>query len=543
MRKKRLVKRVSKGFVSVLLMLSVMLSLVAPFNITAFAAEEPATGDDIYALVYDIRANDMSSNWSGYELVIQRGNTPDPDVAVTDASSGVKRRVWKKTYSYSEFGVPTHELADNQAMTNAPWSTDTPKSLWNNNYNSSANKLAQLFTKITIKDEIKPESIAGWFCNCEYAEINGLEKIDTSICTDMRYAFYNLKTVKKLDLHTFDTSNVEKIDYFIYSTDELEEVDVSGFDLSKVKTLTTFIKGGYYNDKTNKYVLSHLNKVNFSGMDISKIEEIKYFLTYTEDLEEITFDLNPRNASGFLYAFMNNRGLKKFTFGSEGHLVQPGIDYHVASDGNRLVRLNNMFDGCIALEEVDFEYLDLPDYKNTASTEYTATDYIVPGQTDVLGHSRHYEYASMFKGCKSLTDLKHIENLFIEAGNSGSWTHRYMFDGCESLETLDLSKIHAYFGGPGIFRNCKSLKTLNLINLGTAFHMNNWFYSHNLKFQSSVNPGEEETNIFEGCTELSEVYLSPYYPPEANTILYKENAIVGCGNSCPPVDREWVKVE
>ena len=251
MRKKRLVKRVSKGFVSVLLMLSVMLSLVAPFNITAFAAEEPATGDDIYALVYDIRANDRSSDWSGYELVIQRGNTPDPDVTVTDASAGVKRRVWKKTYSYSEFGAPTHG-------TNAPWSTDTPKSLWNNNYTNSTNRLAQLFTKITIKDEIKPESIAGWFYNCEYAEINGLEKIDTSICTDMRYAFYNLRKVKKLDLHTFDTSNVKYIDNFIYSTEELEEVDVSGFDLSKVKTLTTFIKGGYYSD-TNGYVLSKLN--------------------------------------------------------------------------------------------------------------------------------------------------------------------------------------------------------------------------------------------------------------------------------------------
>ena len=542
MRKKRLVKRVSKGFVSVLLVLSVMLSLVAPFNLTAFAAEEPATGDDIYALVYDIRANDRSSDWAGYELVIQRGNTPDPDVTVTDASAGVKRRVWKKTYSYSEFGVPTHELADNQAMTNAPWSTDTPKSLWNNNYDSSANKLAQLFAKITIKDEIKPESIAGWFYNCGYAEINGLEKIDTSICTDMRYAFYNLRQkVKKLDLHTFDTSNVQKIDNFIYSYGELEEVDVSGFDLSKVKSLTTFIKGGYYTEKDG-YVLSKLNKVNFSGMDISKIEEIKYFLTYTKDLEEITFDLNPRNAKGFLYAFQHNRGLKKFTFGSEGHLVQPGVDRLVTSDGERLVKLNNMFEGCTALEEVDFEYLDLPDYKNTASTEYDANDYIVPKQTDVFSYSRTYEYAMMFKDCKSLTDLKHIENLFIEAGNCGNWTHRYMFDGCESLETLDLSKIHAYIGGPGIFRNCKSLKTLNLINLGTAFQMNNWFYSHNLRFQSNVNPGEEETNIFEGCTELSEVYLSPYYPPAANTILYKDST-VGCGNSCPPVDRDWVKVE
>lgn len=537
-----------KGLLSLLLALLMMTSLGVPLSVSA--EEEPATGDQIYALLYDIRSTSTANNWGGYELVIQRGNTPDADVAITDATQGTKRRVHVCTYPYNQFGASSLTMSNALVQARTPWYSQTPKTaktptgadLPGKECGNNSERLSRLITKITIKDKIKPESIAGWFCYCDYAtEINNLDKIDTSICKDMRYAFYSVGSVKKLDLHTFDTSNVQYIDYFIYSSNALEEVDVSGFDLRNVQTLNTFIKGGYYSD-TNGYGISKLNKVNFSGMDISKIREIKYFLTYTKDLEEITFDLNPRNAKDFLYAFLNNRGLKKFTFGSEGHLVQPGVDYHVTSSGERLVRFNNMFEGCIALEEVDFEYLDLPDYKNTASTEYTATDYIVPDQTDLLSNSRYYEYASMFKDCKSLTDLKHIENLFIEAGNCSSWTHRYMFDGCESLETLDLSKIHAYIGGPHIFRNCKSLKTLNLINLGTAFHMNSWFYSHNLRFQSNVNTGEEETNIFEGCTELSEVYLSPYYPPAANTILYKDST-VGCGNSCPPVDREWVKVE
>lgn len=541
MRKLKSLKKLSKGFVSLLLAFLVMTNLGVPVDFKAFAAEEePATGNDIYALVYDVRGRESDSNWLGYELVIQRGNTPDADVTVTDAASGLKRRVWKKTYSYSEFGASTVNMTNDQAKANAPWSTATPKNLWNNTKDKNGTSIAQLFSKITIKDKIKPESISGWFYNCEYAsEITGLEKIDTSICTDMRYAFYNVSKVKKLDLHTFDTSKVEKIDNFIYSYDALEEIDVSGFDLSKVSALSYFIKGGYYDNSKAKYQICNLNKLNISGMDISKIRDIKYFLIYTKDLEEITFDLNPRNAIDFCYNFEYNLGLKKFTFGSEGHPFQPGIDVPaVMSNGQdtRRMRLNGLFLNCTALEEVDFHYLELPDY-------LTDADKLVPEKpdADAISYSRYYEYESMFKGCKKLTDLDYIENLFIQNGGYNSWTHRYMFDGCESIETLDLSKIHGYIGGAGIFRNCSSLKTLNLINLGTAFNRNNWFLGRNMKFQAA--DGSIETNIYEGCTELSEVYLSPYYPPAANTQFFAGATPVGCGNSCPPVDREWVKVE
>ena len=201
-----------------------MTNLGVPINFKVFAAEEEAaTGSDIYALVYDIRPRENDSNWNNYELVIQRGSTPDPDVTVTDAASGLKRRVFKQAFPYSQFGASSLSMSNDEVKARIPWYSNTPNSLWGNTYNNSGTKLAQLFKKITIKDKVKPESIAGWFFNCEYAtEINNLENIDTSICTDMRYAFYNVSKVKKLDLHNFDTSNVEKIDNFIYSYAEFQ---------------------------------------------------------------------------------------------------------------------------------------------------------------------------------------------------------------------------------------------------------------------------------------------------------------------------------
>lgn len=540
MRRVRFTKRITKGFVSLLLVLSVLFSLAVPFELTAFAEVAAATGNDIYALVYDIRSSSTSSNWLGYELVIQRGNTPDPDVTVTNNATGTQRRVLYKTYTYNQFGASSLSMTVDDAKTRAPWYNETP----NNNYGYNTTPLARLFSKITIKDKVAPESIAGWFFYCDYAtEIINIENLDTSLCTDMCYAFYNMNKIKKLDLHTFDTSKVERIDYFIYSAGDLEEVNVSGFDLSSVNTLKCFIKGGYYKRETDEYVMSKLNKVDFSGMNIEKISDIQYFLYYTNDLEEIKFDLNPRSTVNFMYAFQYNRGLKKCSLGTEGHPFQPGIDVpaeYVKDSGGTLIkdtrrlRFNGMFEGCVSLEEVDLQYTDLPDYLKDNT-------YLVKDQSpsDAISYSRYYEYANMFMNCRSLTKINCIENLFVESGSCSGWTHRYMFDGCESIETLDLSKIHGFIGGPGIFRNCKSLKTLNLSNLGTGYNINNWYLSNYLKFQADDNG---ETNIYEGCTELSEVYLSPYYPPAANTIFYSGANVSGCGISLPPVDREWVKV-
>ena len=70
------IKKSRKRFVSVLLVLSVMLSLFVPFDLTLTAyaedsGEEAATGNQIYALLYDVRARETDSNWRGYELVFQ----------------------------------------------------------------------------------------------------------------------------------------------------------------------------------------------------------------------------------------------------------------------------------------------------------------------------------------------------------------------------------------------------------------------------------------------------------------------------------------
>lgn len=75
-----------KGFISLLLVLSVMVSLAVPIDITVFADEEPARGSDIHAILYYINPNKVTNGardiTKNLELVFQRGGTEDPNKVV-----------------------------------------------------------------------------------------------------------------------------------------------------------------------------------------------------------------------------------------------------------------------------------------------------------------------------------------------------------------------------------------------------------------------------------------------------------------------------
>lgn len=73
-------KKLTRGLISLLLVLSVTVGMLVPFSITAFADEEPARGSEIHAFVYTaLNANGTVITYSGhdkYELIFQKGDTP-----------------------------------------------------------------------------------------------------------------------------------------------------------------------------------------------------------------------------------------------------------------------------------------------------------------------------------------------------------------------------------------------------------------------------------------------------------------------------------
>lgn len=232
-----------------------MLSLAVPFQLTVTAAEqEPATGNDIYALAYKINPKNASA-WANIEIVFQKGDTPDPSKELL------------KTFS---------NFADGQYGSNPPWTTLKPT--------GSGNSFGSNAKRFVIKDKIQPTSISGWFRDTwALEEIQGLENLDTSECTNMSNTFTGMSKMTSLDLSCLDTSKVADFTNCINAS-ALQSVNVSGFKFDSCQTLSTFIRG------------NSLTSINLSNIDVSKPRMIKYFITSCPLLEELDCtSFNPRN--------------------------------------------------------------------------------------------------------------------------------------------------------------------------------------------------------------------------------------------------------
>lgn len=545
--KTKVFRKHTKKFISLLLALSVMASLLVPFEV--FSAETPeqsatgagdaATDDNIFALLY-IKDKSLTTsavdNFNGYrtsknmELVFQNNNTPDPSKILIATYSGFAGTRYHSRDIQVSNSVP--EVKNGKYMP-VPWYQC-------NNYtqNGQWEVTARNIVSVNFKDKIAPTYIASWFYGFQrILEFKNLENLDTSNCKDMSYAFYcstseswewDVPEVYSLDFSHCDTSNVEEIDNFI-RINSLKSLNLSGLDLTKVKWLVNFITYS-----------SWLTNINFTGFDISKVNLISGFITNCKALESVDISsINPTYAHDVINFFYNDTALKNVKFASH---FSPGRDFpttateapagydgltytsggitYIAGSGLSRVRINAMFSGCSSIEEIDLSDWDL--FYTTADNALSA---------------RNYEMSNFFNGCKSLTKIKNIDHLIIEENNSGGWTHRYMFEGCESLESIDLSNSKTMIGGPGIFKGCTNLRKLDLSGLGQNWWKNTWHYTNSLKFNEL--DGAAGVNIYDGCEEISEVSFSQYYPPK-NQVL-TNNVTIGSGVN-KPVEREWIKI-
>ena len=538
-----------------MLILSVMVSLFVPFE--AYAAEtaeqaatgagEAATDDSIYALLYikdKTKLTDSVQNFKGYqtnknmELVFQNNPKPEAGRILIDTFSNFAGTSYHEREEYASNSVVE---VRNSKYKPVPWYISDKYTL-----PSVHEVTARNIVSVDFKDEIAPTYIASWFYGFQrIQEFKHLSNLKTYNCKDMSYAFYcststswdwDNPEVTELDFSHFDTSKVEQIDYFV-RLNSLQRLNLSGFDLKNVKYMTSFIINS---DK--------LTDINFTGFDMSKVKSVVTFVSSCGALETVDISsINPISAHDLRNFFSQCKSLKNITFAEgfspgrafptdpeEAPADYEGLTYtssgktYIAGSGLSRVRLTAMFNGCESLEEIDFANWDLS---------------VTTG--DTLS-KRYYEMPSFFRNCKSLTRIKNIDHLIIKENSARDWTHRYMFDGCESLESIDLSNSKTLIGGPGIFRGCKNLKKLDFSGFGLNWWKNNWYYYTNMRFYEydSDSSVKKDVNIYEGCEELSEVTFSQYYPP-SNQVIYKNGSTeypIGYGSCKPPVDRTWIKI-
>ena len=397
--KKKFMKKYMKGFVSLLLVLAVTVGLFVPFDIVSvFAAEEPATGSDIYAILYYIDTSKISEGKivtkNNVELVFQRGGFTDPDrTVVSERLDGVTGPcIW-------------NDFADRDCRTSPPWYSA------GYNYSAKPSHINSIY-KVTVKDKIAPTYLSGWFNDQrELVEINNIEKIDTQNCVSFYATFNYSYGIHELDLTSWKTENITSVSaMFNHQGNQynrgLTKLNISNWTLPKCTNLSSFI------------CESQLEELDMSLVAPAACKEYSSMLDGNKKLK--TVKIGPLSSIGtsepnYGYIFKNCINLESVY--TTGEPVVGKVDLS-AWRSNDAITFKEMFLNCAKIKEIDFG----DNFTTRAGT-------------------RDYAFDSTFAGCTSL------EKVNLNCCWGGFRAQYPTFKDCTSLQELDLSTINKKNGG------------------------------------------------------------------------------------------------
>ena len=323
-----------------------------PITVTS-AVLEPA-----YAILY-----------SNGELVFQRGSTPESGRTVTKTYSGVE------------------DTDDSEA----PWYA----------------KRRSIKT-VTFADAIRPNTTACWFEECEnLTAINGIEKLDTSLVTNMEYMFDTCESLEEVDVSGFDVSHVTNMRYMFGDYSELTTLDVSAWDVSSVKNMTGLFSG-----------CNSLDYCNVSAWDTSSATTMAMMFVACRSLK--TLDLSRWNTA----SVQDMRKMFRVCTG----LTSCGVEMW---DTSKVKSFEEMFYGCSNLGT-----LDLSTWDTAAATNMTA----------------------FFSGCSTLTTVWASDSFVVPSAAIATdmFLNTYALVGGNGTRCTSANQSYTYAridrpGSPGFF--------------------------------------------------------------------------------------------
>ena len=205
-----------------------------------------------------------------------------------------------------------------------------------------------------------------------------LSGFDTSNVEEIDY-FVRINSLQKLHLENLQPTKVEYLNGFITNCIALTEIDFTGFNLPNLKSCSTFV--GY---------CKNLETLDLGSLNPTKAYDLKYFLTQNTALKNITF--TPGFSPGRDYPIYAQEAPADYT----GLTFSENNKKYIAGSGGGRVRFNSMFNGCSALEEIDFA--------NWSLTYDLSEDH---SKLSV----RYFELESLFRNCKSLVKIRNMDHL------------------------------------------------------------------------------------------------------------------------------------
>ena len=280
----------------------------------------------------------------------------------------------------------------------------------------------------------RPTSCDSWFFGCpNLTTIEGIEYFNTENVTNMRYMFDGCESLKSLDLTNFNTENVTDMYYMFAYCKSLESLDLTNFNTAKV----TNMKGMFCvcsNLKTiyasDKFVTDQITEGSCMFTDCLNLKD------YTSSKEDHTYaNCGPTGyfTYGSGYAMFDN-ATETLTFSYKG--FKPEGAYELNEGGNTP------------------EWISKNSYVKKVVFDAS------------FANARPTSCNEWFFSCSNLTTIEGIEYL-----NTAKVTNmNYMFDNCESLKSLDLTKFNTenVTSMKFMFEACTTLTSLNVSNFNTA---------------------------------------------------------------------------
>ena len=387
-----------------------------------------------------------------------------------------------------------------------------------------------IITKVVFDSsfkEYRPTTTASWFYSCKNLEtVEGIEYLNTEEVTDMSRMFAGCNALTALDVSKFNTANVTNMSGMFTECIALTTLDLTSFNTANVtdmsgmfarSALTTLDLTSFntakvtdmsemfaFCDKLTSLDLSKFNTANVTDMtsmfwacealttiycndDWTKgvvTESGSMFADCTNLMGAVAYDENNADVS------MANPTTGYFT--SKVYAVEDGSTLTFYYDENRKIHTGTVYD----INAKRSENTNIPAWAgyNSAKTSITK----------VVFDSSFKEYKPTdtkywFNYLTKLKTIEGIENLNTEQVTSMS----YMFFGCESLTSLDVS----HFNTANVtmmsfmFNGCQSLTSLDVSNFNTA----------NVDMM---------TNMFGYCSALTSLDLSNFNTAKVTDTRY-----------------------
>ena len=334
-----------------------------------------------------------------------------------------------------------------------------------------------------------------------------LKMLDTQNVTSMESMFSGCSGLTSLDLTPLDTSNVINMDSMFANCSELINLNLTSLDTSKVKNMCNLF-----------FYCKNLTELNLNSFNTKNVTDMSYMFVCCANLKNIDCSkMNAGNVTSAYDMFSNCEKIEAISLPNFSKKLIGICGYTQKSPIDRpFIEINGMFEKCRNLTNLNLSNIDMSNIRDTEYMFYDCRKLNNIGLAFLKNTQKVKNMSYMFSGCSSLTSL---DLTSLDTSNVTDMNH--IFSDCSSLTSLDLTSFNTQnvkdmsnmFGG---FTGCKKLTNLDISSFKTQNVENMYFMFSGCSSLTSLDLTPLDTQnvtnmgyMFSGCSGLTGLDLTP----------------------------------